>query len=41
MNIEKGLRGKIEIVVAQKDLASFMGNIGAEVLSIPRLIALL
>lgn len=39
--IEIGSKGKKEIVVEQKDLASFLGNLGAEVLSTPRLISLL
>ena len=39
--VEVGMKGHQEIVVGQKDLASFMGNIRAEVLSTPRLIALL
>lgn len=39
--IEIGLKGRREILVGQKDLANFMGNISAEVLSTPRLISLL
>ena len=39
--IEIGLKGKKEICVEDKDLASFLGNFGAEVLSTPRLIGLL
>ena len=33
MGIEKGLRGEQQMVVGRWDLASVMGNIGAEVLS--------
>jgi len=35
--IESGLRGDQEMVVGHQDLASVMGNIGAEVLSSQRL----
>jgi len=39
--METGLSGTREIVVEDKELASFMGNIGAEVLATPRLVSLL
>jgi predicted thioesterase len=39
--VEIGLRGEAKIKVGRKDLASSMGNPGAEVLSTPRLIGLL
>jgi predicted thioesterase len=36
-----GLRGKKEMVVGREDLASFVGNVGAEVLSTARVILLM
>ena len=36
-----GLRGKKEMVVGREDLASFTGNVGAEVLSTARVILLM
>ena len=39
--IEKGLTGKKEMVVGPADLASFTGNIGAEVLSTHRVVLLM
>ena len=38
---EVGLKGRVEMVVELEDLASYGGNEGAEVLSTPRLVALL
>ena len=40
-NIQIGLKGKEEMVVERKDLASVMGNIGAEVLSTHRVVLLM
>ena len=40
-NIQIGLRGQEEMVVERKDLASVMGNIGAEVLSTHRVVLLM
>jgi predicted thioesterase len=39
--MEIGLRGEEEIVVCPQDLASFMGNIGVEVLSTHRVVLLM
>ena len=39
--IEIGLKGVKEMVVEEKDLASFMGNIGADVLSTHRVVLLM
>jgi fluoroacetyl-CoA thioesterase len=39
--MEVGLRGKEEMVVDRSDLASMMGNIGAEVLSTHRVVLLM
>jgi len=39
--IELGLRGEKEMVVERQDLASVMGNIGAEVLSTHRVVLLM
>jgi fluoroacetyl-CoA thioesterase len=40
-NIKIGLEGKEEMVVERRDLASVMGNIGAEVLSTHRVVLLM
>ena len=40
-NIQIGLKGQEEMVVERKDLASLMGNIGAEVLSTHRVVLLM
>ena len=40
-NIRIGLKGQEEMVVERKDLASVMGNIGAEVLSTHRVVLLM
>ena len=40
-NIQMGLKGKEEMIVGQSDLASVMGNIGAEVLSTHRVVLLM
>ena len=40
-NIRIGLKGQEEMVVERKDLASIMGNIGAEVLSTHRVVLLM
>jgi len=40
-NIKIGLEGKEEMVVERRDLASMMGNIGAEVLSTHRAVLLM
>jgi predicted thioesterase len=40
-NIKIGLEGKQEMVVERRDLASVMGNIGAEVLSTHRVVLLM
>lgn len=39
--IEIGVKGEEEMVVGQEDLASMMGNIGAEVLSTHRVVLLM
>jgi predicted thioesterase len=39
--IERGLKGEQEMVVGHQDLASVMGNIGAEVLSTHRIVLLM
>ena len=39
--LEIGLKGEKEMVVQPEDLASFVGNVGAEVLSTPRVILLM
>lgn len=39
--IEIGLKGTEEMVVEQKDLASFVGNMGADVLSTHRVVLLM
>ena len=39
--IEPGLRGQQEMIVERSDLASMMGNIGAEVLSTHRVVLLM
>ena len=39
--IKPGLKGKKELLVEEKDLASFSGNIGADVLSTPRVVLLM
>ena len=39
--MEVGLRGKQEMIVERSDLASVMGNIGAEVLSTHRVVLLM
>jgi fluoroacetyl-CoA thioesterase len=39
--IEAGRKGSVEIIVERQDLASFSGNLGAEVLSTPRLVLLM
>jgi predicted thioesterase len=38
--LKVGLTGKKEMIVGEADLASFMGNIGADVLSTPRVVLL-
>ena len=40
-NIQIGMKGQEEMVVERKDLASVMGNIGAEVLSTHRVVLLM
>jgi fluoroacetyl-CoA thioesterase len=40
-NIQMGLKGKEEMIVERSDLASMMGNIGAEVLSTHRVVLLM
>jgi predicted thioesterase len=40
-NIQIGLKGREEMVVERQDLASVMGNIGAEVLSTHRVVLLM
>ena len=40
-NIQMGLKGKEEMIVERSDLASVMGNIGAEVLSTHRVVLLM
>jgi len=39
--IKIGLKGKKEMVVERKDLASFVGNIGADVLATQRIVVLM
>lgn len=39
--IEIGLKGTKEMVIERKDLASFMGNMGADVLSTHRIVLLM
>ena len=39
--VEVGLRGEEKMVVERSDLASMMGNIGAEVLSTHRVVLLM
>jgi fluoroacetyl-CoA thioesterase len=39
--LKEGLRGEQELIVGREDLASVMGNIGAEVLSTHRLVLLM
>jgi len=41
MDLEKGLTGHQELVVSKKDLASFAGNLGVDVLSTHRVVLLL
>jgi predicted thioesterase len=40
-DIEIGLTGTAEMIVEKQDLASLFGNIGAEVLSTPRVVQLM
>ena len=40
-DIEAGRKGSVEIIVERQDLASFSGNLGADVLSTPRLVLLM
>jgi hypothetical protein len=40
-DIQIGLKGQEEMVVGRQDLASVMGNIGAEVLSTHRVVLLM
>jgi fluoroacetyl-CoA thioesterase len=40
-DIVVGLRGAAEMIVERQDLASFSGNLGAEVLSTPRVVQLM
>ena len=40
-NLQLGLKGVEEMVVERQDLASMMGNIGAEVLSTHRVVLLM
>ena len=40
-DFDVGLKGTVEITVEKKDLASFSGNLGAEVLSTPRVVLLM
>jgi fluoroacetyl-CoA thioesterase len=40
-DIEAGRIGSVEIIVERQDLASFSGNLGADVLSTPRLVLLM
>lgn len=40
-DIVVGLKGTAEMIVERQDLASFSGNLGAEVLSTPRIIQLM
>lgn len=41
MRLQRGLRGEEEMVVERRDLASYTGNIGAEVLSTHRVVLLM
>jgi fluoroacetyl-CoA thioesterase len=41
VEIKAGLKGTAEIIVEKEDLASFSGNLGAEVLSTPRVVQLM
>lgn len=41
MEIEVGLKGYRELVVTEKDLASFAGNVGVDVLSTHRVVLLM
>jgi len=41
VDIEVGLKGTAEMIVERQDLASFSGNLGAEVLSTPRIVQLM
>ena len=41
LEIEEGLTGKMEMVVEDQDLASFRGNVGADVLSTHRIVLLM
>ena len=41
MEVEVGLRGVEELVVTERDLASFAGNVGVDVLSTHRLVLLM
>jgi predicted thioesterase len=41
MDLEVGLRGCQELVVSEKDLASFAGNVGVDVLSTHRVVLLM
>jgi len=41
VELEKGLRGYEELVVSEKDLASFAGNVGVDVLSTHRVVLLM
>lgn len=40
-DIKVGRKGSVEITVERQDLASFSGNLGAEVLSTPRVVLLM
>jgi len=41
MDLEVGLKGYEELVVSEKDLASFVGNLGVDVLSTHRVVLLM
>ncbi|NIO06247.1 MAG: hypothetical protein GTN74_17070 [Proteobacteria bacterium] len=41
LRLQRGLRGEKEMVVERQDLASYTGNIGAEVLSTHRVVLLM
>ena len=41
MDLEVGLRGYKELVVSERDLASFAGNVGVDVLSTHRVVLLM
>ncbi len=41
LRLQRGLRGEEEMVVERRDLASYTGNIGAEVLSTHRVVLLM